>query len=400
MPKLSDTKIRASKPREKPYKLYDAEGLYLIVRPDGARWWRRRFRWAGREQTLSLGSYPDVSLATARDRSSEIRKQIANGENPSEERRDEKLARLTAGERTFKVVAADWLKHTAAALEWTPKHQDRVRRRREAHFDPWISRKEVGEVTEDDIAACIQRVVDKGLYDTAKRVRSEVNLVFRFARQRRLIARNPVTELLAPGTVPSVKAKHHASIKDPVQLGTLLRALETYPGGPVVQRALKLLALTFVRPGELRHAKWSEFDLEGAEWRIPGERMKMREHHIVPLSRQAVAILRELEALTGPDGYVLPQARDASRPLSENALNVGLRVMGFAQGQMTSHGFRSTASTLLNERGVNGDHVERQLAHGPRDKVRATYNAAQYLPERRKMMQAWADYLDELRASR
>ena len=398
MAKLSDTKIRASRAREKAYKLFDVDGLFLIVRPDGERWWRQRFWFAGKERMLSLGTYANVSLAEARELGAEVRRLAARGIDPGAQRREKKLAQITACERTFKVVATEWLTRNAAALSWTSAHQERIRRRRETHFDPWIGAKEMSAITEEEIARCLHRIADRGLFDTARRARSEVHQVFRFARQRRIVDRNPVTDLIGPGLLPSPKVKHHPSIKDPAQFGALLRAIDSYPGGVTVQSALKLLALTFVRPGELRFATWNEFDLEGSEWRIPEQRMKMRERHIVPLSMQAVQILRDLERLTGPDGYVFPQSRNPSRPISENTLTVGLRVMGYSQGQMTAHGFRSTASTLLNEQGFNADWIERQLAHGPRDKIRAAYNAAQYLPERRRMMQAWADYLDVLRA--
>lgn len=396
--KLSDTKIRALKPRAKPYKKYDQDGLYLIVTPDGAKWWRQRYKWAGKEQTLSLGTYPSIGLADARARRDELRSMVAKGVNPGEKRREEKTAQMSAAERSFKTIGGLWLEQTAAALGWTPEHQERIRRRREVHFDPRLGAKDVATIAEADVAACLSRIVDKGLFDTARRARSEIYQVFRFARARHLIQSNPVKELVDdPGMLPSPRVKHHASIKDPAKFGVLLRAIDAYPGGVVVQSALKILALTFVRPGELRQAKWEEFDTEGAEWRIPGERMKMREQHIVPLSRQAIAILEELRLVTGPDGHVFPQARNASRPLSENSLCVGLRVMGYTGEQMTAHGFRSSASTMLNELGFNGDHVEKQLAHGARDKVRAAYNSAKHLPERRKMMQAWADYLDTLR---
>ena len=401
MSKLSDTKVRAAKPRDKPYKLYDGAGLYLIVTPGGSRWWRQKYRWGGREKTLSVGVYPEVSISMARDRSGEIHRQIAANKDPSTERREEKLVRQAAGNRTFKAVATEWLTHTAAALQWTGDHQERVRRRREVNLDPYIGAKDIAGVTEDDIAACLHRIADRGRFDTARRARSEAHLVFRYARQRRLVPSNPVTELIGPGLLPAPKVKHHASIKDPAQFGALLRAINHYPGGFIVQAALKMLALTFVRPGELRQAAWGEFDLAGSEWRIPAERMKMRDQHIVPLSRQAVQVMRELEQLTGPDGFAFPQARNPSRPISENALTVGLRVMGYGAGQATAHGFRSTASTLLNESGEwSADAIERQLAHGPRDKVRAAYNSAQHLPDRRTMMQWWADRLDVLKASK
>jgi integrase len=396
MPKLSDTSIRAVKPREKPYKLFDTEGLFLIVHPKGGRWWRQRYRWGGKEQLLSLGTYPEITLAKAREKGAAVRAQVANGVNPSDQRQQEKVARAEATEHTFKVVALDWLEKTSAARGWTADHAGRCRRRLEVHLLPWLARKHIRDVSDDDLLRCLHRMQDRNLTDTARRALAELDEIFRFARLRRYIPHNPVADLR--GSIVAPKIRHHAAIKDPAQLGALLRALDVYHGAFPVRQALRLQALVFARPGELQNAKWQEFDLEGAEWRIPSERMKMRELHIVPLARQAVAILRELHALTGPDGYVFPQARNASRPISNNTLNVALRACGYTKEQHTAHGFRSTASTLLNELGWNPDAIERQLAHGPRDKVRAAYNSAQHLPERRKMMQAWANHLDGLRS--
>jgi integrase len=403
MPKLSDTKIRAAKAKEIPYKLYDSDGLFLIVHPKGGRWWRVKYFWAGKEQTLSAGTYPEISLAKARERRDSIRSQVANKVNPSSERREEKLAQLTSGARTYRAIALDeWLPKTAAARSWTAEHVERIRRRFEVHFVPWVGHKDISEVTEDDITGCLTRMTDRNLIDTARRARSENNLVFRFAKQRRLVKHNPVTDLLGPDVLPNVKVKHHAAITDPAQVGPLLRAIDNYHGGFAVRCALRLMPFVFARPGELQWANWSEFDLDGPEptWRIPAERMKMRKYHLVPLSRQAVAILHELHPVTGPEGYVFPQVRNASRPMSENTLNVALRACGYTKEQQTGHGFRTTASTLLNE-GHAGrwhpDAIERQLAHVELNKVRASYNAAEHLPERRKMMQVWADYLDGLR---
>jgi integrase len=399
MPKLSDTRVGSAKSKDVPYKLYDTDGLFLIVHPKGGRWWRVKYFWAGKEQTLSAGTYPEISLGKARERRDSIRSQVANKVNPSSERREEKLAQLTSGARTYKAIALDeWLPKTAAARSWTAEHVERIRRRLEVHFVPWIGHKDIGEVTEDDITGCLTRMTDRNLIDTARRARSESNLVFRFAKQRKLVKHNPVTDLLGPDMLPNVKVKHHAAITDPAQVGPLLRAIDNYHGGFAVRCALRLMPLVFVRPGELQWAKWSEFNLDGAEWRIPAERMKMGEYHLVPLSKQAVSILRELHPVTGPDGYVFPQVRNASRPMSENTLNVALRACGYTKEQQTAHGFRTTASTLLNEQGFNPDAIERQLAHGERNKIRASYNAAQYLAERRKMMQSWADYLDGLRS--
>jgi len=400
MAKLSGTKIRNAKPKAKPFKLYDAEGLFLIVTPNGGRWWRQRYRWQTREQLLSLGTYPEVDLATARERRDAARKLVANGINPSAARQEEKAALRDSEEQSYKAVSEKWLEITAASRRWTADHTDRVKTRQEKHFYPWLGRKPVSSVTEDDVRACLLRITDRGILDTAYRARAEAYSIFRWAKSRKLVKVNPVTDLREdPDIIPKHKAENHAAIKDPARFGTLLRAIDNYPGGYVVRCALQLQALVFVRPGELRLAEWSEFDLDGAEWRIPGPRMKMREHHIVPLSKQALAVLQALNPVTGPEGHVFPQMRNASRPISNNTLNAALRTLGFAKSEATAHGFRSTASTMLNEFGIwHPDAIERQLAHGERNKVRSAYNSAQHLPERRRMMQAWADYLDTLRA--
>jgi integrase len=397
--KLSDTKIRNAKPRGKPFNLYDGDNLYLIVNPDGSRWWRQRYSWHAREKTLSLGVYDRVTLKAARDRGAEIRQQVHDGIDPSASRREAKAALRDAAESTFKPISLTWLDQTTTARKWTADHTERVRRRLEVHAWPWIGSQPVASVTEDDLLRCLLRVADRGLTDTAHRLRAELSSIFHYARRRKLVSFNPTADLKAD-TLPRLKVTHNAAIVDPAALGALLRAIELYPGSYVVKCALKVEALTFVRPGELRLATWSEFDLSAAEWRVPPERMKMRQHHIVPLARQTLALLRELLPLTGPDGFLFPQIRNASRPISNNTLGSALRTLGFSADQHSAHGFRSTASTLLNESGKwHPDAIERQLAHGPRDKVRAAYNSAQHLPERRRMMQAWADYLDELRAS-
>jgi len=250
------------------------------------------------------------------------------------------------------------------------------------------------------VIACIRRIEDRNLIDTAHRALAQCDAVFRFARKRKYVKHNPIADLKGPDTLPPVRVKHHAGITDPVKLGALLRALDACAASFVVQCALRLLPLVFVRPGELRHTRWEECNLDGKEpeLRIPAERMKMREQHVVPLSTQAVEILRALQPLTGPTGYVFPSIRSAARPMSETTMNVALRALGYGKNDQTPHGFRSTASTLLNEQGWHKDAIERQLAHGERDKVRAAYNSAEHLPLRRKMMQAWADYLDGLRA--
>jgi len=397
---LKDTKIRAAKPRAKPYKLYDEDGLFLIVTPKGGRWWRVRYYWQGREQLLSLGTYPEISLAAARERRDDVRTLVKQGTNPSVARQEQKAQERDARDQSYEAVALEWLGHTSKFRKWTEDHIERVKRRQEVHFIPWLGKKHVAQVTDDDVLACIKRISGRGLLDTAYRARAEVDAIFRYAKKWKMVKVNPVTDLRGADVLPKHKVQHHSAITDPAQFGMLLRALDTYPGGFTVRCALQFQALVFVRPGELRLATWSEFDLVNAEWRIPAERMKMREHHVVPLSRQAVAVLRALQPLTGPDGFVFPQVRNASRPISNNTLNAALRVLGYTKGQASAHGFRSTASTLLNESGDwRPDAIELQLAHRERDESRGAYNRASLMPERRKMMQAWADYLDELRTT-
>jgi integrase len=314
--------------------------------------------------------------------------------------REQGVERRSAAGRAFKTIALEWLEKTSTARKWTADHTERVRCRFETHFFPWLGHKDIQEVTDDAILACIRRIEDRNLLDTAHRALSEVDALCRFAKRRKYTKHNVVAEVRGPDTLPRVKVTHHAAIVDPAELAPRLRAIDAYPGAFAVRCALRFLPLVFVRPGELRWSTWSEFDFDGAEWRIPAERIKMREYHIVPLSRQALEILTELRPLTGDrTGYVFPQVRNPSRPISENTINVALRSIGYAKDQQTGHGFRRIASTLLNEQGFNPDAIERQLAHGDRDEIRGVYNAAQYLPERRKMMQEWADYLDGLKAS-
>ncbi|MBL8271585.1 tyrosine-type recombinase/integrase [Steroidobacter sp.] len=404
MPKLSDTKIRGIKPRLRPYKLFDTDGLYLLITPSGGKWWRQRYRWGGKEKLLSLGTYPDIGLAKARERGEEIRKQVANGIDPAIVRTDHKIAKAAASETTFKAITLEWIENMVKAKGLSADHIERTKRRFEVHFFPWLGHRPIAEVTDDDVLGCIRRMEGAKLIDTAHRALSQSAAMFRYAKKRKYVSHSPVAELIGADTLPAVKVKHHAAIIEPAKVGALMRALDAYDGSFVVRCALRITPLLFVRPGELRHAEWPEFnlDVEEPEWRIPANKMKMREQHIVPLSRQAVAILRELESVTGADGtgYVFPSNRNTSRPMSENTINVALRACGYSKDQQTAHGFRTTASTLLNEQGVNRDAIERQLAHGERDKVRAAYNAAEYLPERRKMMQGWSDHLDGLKATR
>ena len=401
MPKLSDTRIRALKPRLRTYKVFDTDGLFLVVTPSGGRWWRQRYTYAAKEKLLSLGTYPEVSLSDARERRDAIRKQIAAGIDPSLRRQAERKALIDANANTFKAVTLEW--HKQYKSQWSDGHADVVLRRLEQSVFPWVGSKPITEVAPKDIIACLLRVADRGIADTTHRILQYIKAIFSWAVTHERCNASPAAHIKGRDIGPALKTKHRAAIKEPAQFGVLLRAIDFYQGSYVVKCGLKLLALTFVRPGELRHARWEEFRLEGKdpEWRIPAERMKMggSEPHIVPLSMQAVALLLELKALTGADGrgLVFPSARDPRRPLSENTLNVAIRAMGFTQAQHCSHGFRGSASTMLNEQNWHRDAIERQLAHMPRDKVRASYNSAEYLPLRREMMRAWGNYLDSLR---
>ena len=381
--------VKAAKPREKPYKLFDERGLFLLVTPAGGRWWRFKYRLEGREKLLSLGVYPDVSLKQARERRDEIRRQVADDIDPSAKRQAEKEAAV----ETFEAVAREWFEKFSK--NWVPGHADKIIRRMELYLFPWIGGLSIKKIEAPEILACLRRVENNGNLETAHRALQNCSRVFRYAIATGRASRDPSGDLR--GALPPAEEKHLASFTDPKEFGQLLRAIDSYQGSVVVRCALRLAPLVFVRPGELRAAEWSEVNFEQKEWRIRAERMKMRQQHIVPLSDQAIAILREVQPITGEHIYVFPSGRTNKRPLSDNALLAALRRMGFEQGSVTVHGFRSTASTMLNEQGWNRDAIERQLSHGERDAVRAAYNYAEHLPERRKMMQAWADCIDSLR---
>jgi integrase len=314
--------------------------------------------------------------------------------NPSGARKAEKEQAGQAVE-TFELIAREW--HARFMPKWTPPHAKKlIEWWLEPKVFPSIGQRPVRDIAAPELLAVIRRIEAAGHIDTAHRVLRVCGQIFRYAVATGRAERDPSGDL--KGALPPVREKHHPSVKDPKAVGGLLRTIETYEGSHVVRCALRLAPLLFVRPGELRKAEWSEIDLDGQEWRIPAEKMKMRTVHIVPLSRQAVAILRELHLLTGSGQYVFPSLRTKDRPMSENTVNAALRRLGYEKDQMTGHGFRSMASTILNEQGWHRDAIERQLAHAERDKVRGAYNYAEHLPERRKMMQAWADYLDGLRA--
>lgn len=402
---LTDTAIKAAKPTRKPYKLFDGGGLYLLINPDGSRWWRFKYRYAGKEKLLALGIYPEVGLKKARDRHSEARSVLSDGIDPSVARKAEKEARIDREQGSFEVVAREW--HAKQSGAWSPDYSAKELRQLTSHVFRHIGGKPFRELTSRDLLDVLQRIEAKGLVETAHRVRRTVSAICRYAVVTHRADHDASSAL--KGALAPVPANHFAAITEPRRAGELVRAISDYNGSDVTRCALQLAALLFVRPGELRAARWDElsFDLMDPppgkkpqhpepQWRIPAARMKMGEQHLVPLARQAVAILRELHAVTGPDGYLFPSVRSKARPMSENTINAALRGMGYAKDEMTGHGFRHMASTLLHERGYRSEWIERQLAHGDRNAVRARYNFAEHLPERRRMMQEWADFLDGL----
>lgn len=391
---LTDTAIRKAKPGDKPAKLADGGGLHLLLRPDGARWWRWDYRRpvTGKRNTLSLGTYPETGLAEARARHAEARKALAAGIDPGEQRKAEKAAGLERAGNSFEVVAREWL----GKQTWVAGYRDKVNAWLVNDVFAYIGGKPVAEVTAPDFLRVARRIEERGAVESAHRILQNCGQIMRYAIATGRAGRNPVADL--KGALAEAQGRHHAAITDPVALGGLLRAINGYSGDPVTRAALKLSGLLFVRPGELRHAEWAEIDLDTAEWNIPAGKMKMRQPHLVPLCNQAVAILRELHPLTGRGQYVFPGGRSPKRPMSDNAINAALRRMGYGTDAMTAHGFRATARTLLDEvLAIRPDYIEHQLAHAVRDPNGRAYNRTAHLPERRKMMQAWADYLDALR---
>ena len=390
---LTDTKIRNAKPGEKPVKLSDGGGMYLLVTPKGGKCWRLKYRFDGKEKVLALGTYPEVSLLQARQRREEARSLLANGVDPGEIKKAQKIARNQAGD-SFEVVGREWYAKFSAA--WSSCHAATTIRRLEKDVFPVLGGRPVGEVKAPELLAMLRRVESRGALETAHRIRTICGQIFRYAIATGRAERDPAADL--KGALPPYKKSHLAAITDPKHVAELLRAIDGYSGSFVVKCALQLAPLVFVRPGELRQAEWEEIDLDAGEWLIPAERMKMKQAHLVPLSPQAVAILHDLKAVTGVSRYVFPSARSNARPMSNNAINAALRRMGFDKDVMTGHGFRAMARTILDEvLGFRPDFIEHQLAHAVKDPNGRAYNRTAHLAERKKMMQAWADYLDNLK---
>ena len=390
--RLTTLKVRQAKPKGRPYKLFDERGLFLLVNPTGSKLWRFKYQYASKEKQLSFGPYPEVSLAQARVARSEARQELVVGVDPSSARKARKAA-VEADVTTFEMVAREWL--ADMSLKWAMSHYTKVARRLEREIFPSTGQMPIAEIGPRDLLKPLRAIADRGNRETARRVKQICGQVFRYAVATGRADRDITPDL--KGALPPPVCRHHPSIRDPDEIGGLLRAIDGYSGSLITKLALALAPLVFVRPGEMRGAEWSEVSFERTEWRIKSERMKMKSEHIVPLSAQALEIFKDLRMLTGNSRYVFPSIRALDRCMSENTLNAALRRLGYGSDEMTAHGFRSMASTLLNEMGWNRDAIERQLAHAERDSIRAAYNYAEHLPVRREMMQAWADYLDSLR---
>jgi integrase len=392
---LTDIAVRKAAPKLSQYKVADGGGLYLLVRPDGARYWRMDYRLSGKRGTLALGVYPTVSLADAREKRDIAKRQLAAGIDPAVRRKLDKIAAEKSRKHTFRLIADEWLEKLAREGK-APATLEKTKWLIGLACDV-VGNRPVAEITAPELLHALQRVEKRGRYETARRLRSTCGQLFRYAISTSRAERDPSADLRGALIAPTVK--HRAAIIEPVAIGAMLRAIEGYDGYPVVTAALKLAPLIFVRPGELRNAEWTEFDLDAGEWRIPASKMKMRLPHRVPLARQVIALLHDLHPLTGAGRYLFPSIRSVARPISENTLNAALRRLGYAKDEATAHGFRATAAVRLNEMGRwNPDAIERQLAHQEVNAVRRAYtHAAEYWDERCEMMQAWADQLDQWR---
>ena len=391
---LSDAKVRNAKPRAKAHKIADGEGLFLLIMPSGSKYWRLKYFFADKEKLLALGVYPEIGLADARERRAQARKVLAAGNDPGEAKKEAKRLVTLNSANSFEVVAREWFEKRKH--EWASSNADTILFRLENHIFPKLGPRPIADITAPDILAMLRVVEGRGTLELARRLMQYCGQIFMYAIVTGRAQRNPVPDLRGALKTPVVK---HYSFLQETDLPPYLKKVEAYDGSLQTKLALRFLMLTFVRTKELRGAQWQEIDWEKAEWRIPAERMKMKELHVVPLSSQAIALLRELEKLSGHRQYIFPNEHNPTTFMSENTMLYALYRMGY-HSRTTGHGFRSTASTILNENGFHADVIERQLAHNERNSVRAAYNHAQYLPERRKMMQWWADYIDEVAAKK
>jgi integrase len=399
---LTDAKIRSATASDKPVRLSDGQGLYLEISPAGGKLWRFKYRFAGKEKRQALGTYPDTCLKAAREKAAEAKKLLGAGVDPGEARKAEKAGRLLLAANSFEAIAREWLA-TVLSQRVSEGHSNRTRIRLEQDVFPWIGHLPIAEISAPLILQTMRRVESRGAVETAHRELQSVGQVFRYAVATGRAERDPTRDLR--GALRPFLTRHMPAITDPKRVGDLLRAIHVYEGMPVTRAALRLAPLVFVRPGELRHAQWAEFDLDGAMWRIPAARMKRKlqdkvsgPDHFVPLPRQAIEILKELRPLTGHRAHVFPCTRGQGRPMSDVTIGAALRRLGFPKEEMTGHGFRAMARTLLAERlGVDEAVIEAQLAHAVRDSLGRAYNRTTFLAQRRAMLQTWADYLDRLR---
>ncbi len=389
---LTDSMARNARPAAKAVRMFDRDGLYLEVSPRGGKWWRLKYRYAGKEKRVSLGVYPEVNLKMARERTIDARRLLDAGVDPSENRRAAKASQLQGAANSFEVVTREWIEQQMKL--WVKGHGERILARFERDIFPWIGARPIADLTAPELLTTVRRIEKRGALETAHRALGNCGQVFRYAIATGRATRDPTGDLR--GALPAVKPKHFAAITEPNRVGALMRAIDAYEGWLTVRCALRFAPLVFVRPGELRHAEWSAMDLDGGEWRYTVT--KTNTPHIVPLSSQAVAILRELKPLTGGGRYVFPSARSSQRPMSDMAILAAMRRMEIAKDEMSGHGFRAMARTILDEvLSFRPDVIEHQLAHAVRDPNGRAYNRTAHLAERRKMMQAWADYLDKLK---
>ena len=392
---LTDREIKNEKAGEKAKKLFDGEGLYVEVAPAGGKWWRLKYRFEGKEKRLSLGVYPGVSLKEARQRKNAARKLLADGVDPSENRKARKTAAAGRSANSFEVVMREW--YAKFSPTWTATHSERLLRMFERDIFPWIGARPISEVTAKELLIVVRRIENRGALDTAHRARGRCGQVFRYGIATGRCTHDPSSGLR--GALAPVKGEHFAATTDPQKLGGILRAMDAYEGEFTVQCALRLMPLVFVRPGELRMARWRNINLVACEWRYDATKTEVQ--HIVPLSRQAVKVLLELQPLTGAGTYVFPGSRSQQRPMSDNAILAAMRRMGIGKEEMTGHGFRAVARTILDEvLGFPAHLIEHQLAHAVRDPLGRAYNRTSHLAERKKMMQRWSDYLDKLKTGR
>lgn len=389
---LTSTKIRSTKPKKKTFRLFDGKGLYLEVSPKGGKWWRLKYRFNGKEKRLSLGVYPEIGLKDARDRCLEMRRLLHDGIDPSENRKAKKAARMNLAANSFEIVAREWF--VKYSSHWTKSHAGRIIRRFERDIFPWAGSRPIANITAPELLTVIRRIENRGAIETAHRALGNCGQVFRYAIATGRIESDPSKDL--QGALPPAKGKHFAAITEPKKVAEFLRTIDGYQGSLVVSCALRFAPLVFVRPGELRAAKWEDIDFEKAQWSYTVT--KTDTLHIVPLSKQALKILEELHPLTGRSTFVFPSARSNKRPMSDNAILAAMRRLGIDKNEMSGHGFRAMARTILDEvLGVRPDYIEHQLAHAVRDPNGRAYNRTAHLPERKKMMQQWADYLDSIK---